>query len=304
MPDLAVADDPPTRTHAFTIDVEDYWCITARDWLGQDVEPTDAVVRNTDRMLEILGRYGVRATFFILGEVARSFPDLVRRIAAAGHELGVHGFTHRPVFKLRPDEFRAEVGDAKSLLEDTAGTAVPGHRAPAFSIIPQSRWALDVLAELAFRFDSSIFPIAGRRYGWAGFRIDIHEISLGDHRTIIEAPLTTVSILGRRLPVCGGGYLRHFPYAVTRWAIRRVQRQRPAILYMHPYEIELPSGPLDISGLDPPVARRAQHFHRLQLRNRHTVEAKILRLLDQFNFAPLGTVIDDVLHPGAGSDST
>jgi polysaccharide deacetylase family protein (PEP-CTERM system associated) len=301
MPDHAVADDPRKRTHAFTIDVEDYWCITARDWLRRDMEPTRAVVCNSDRMLETLDRYGVKATFFILGEVARSFPDLVRRIAAAGHELGVHGFTHRPVFKLSPDDFRTEIGDAKSLIEDIAGTAAPGHRAPAFSIVPQSRWALDVLAGLGFRFDSSIFPIAGRRYGWPGFRTDIHEISLDDHRTIIEAPLTTVSILGRRLPVCGGGYLRHFPYEVTRWAIRRVQRERPAILYMHPYEIELPPGPLDTSALDRSAARRAQRFHRLQLRNRHTVEAKIFRLLDQFDFAPLGKVIDDVLRLGPRS---
>jgi len=199
------------------------------------------------------------------------------------------------VFRLTPEEFRREVGRAKSLVEDLGGAAVQGHRAPAFSITPDTRWALGILAESGFRYDSSVFPIAGRRYGWPGFPPDIHEVTLDGERQIVEAPMSTVSVLGRRLPVCGGGYVRHFPYAVTRWAMRRVQRERPAIVYVHPYDIEVTEQRLDTAGLEPQAARRARRFHRRQLRNRHTVEGKIVRLLHEFEFAPLGEVINRAL---------
>lgn len=286
--------------HALTIDVEDYHNVIARDWLDRDGPPTEAVVSNTQRLLRHLDAFNTRATFFVLGEVAETFPGLIREIAGSGHELGVHGYCHRQVFKLTPETFRSEVGDAKARLEDIAQVEIAGHRAPAFSINPDTQWALEVLAELGFRYDSSIFPISGRRYGWPGFPQDIHEMTLPSGRSIIEAPLTTVSILGRRLPACGGGYLRHLPGWVTRWAIRRVQRWRPAIVYMHPYEIEVGCGLLDTSALLPEQARRVQRFHRLQLRNRHTTERKFLRLLREFHFAPLGEVLDRA-HPRGSS---
>jgi polysaccharide deacetylase family protein (PEP-CTERM system associated) len=286
--------------HAFTVDVEDYHNVMARDWLGRDGPPTQAVVTNTHRYLDHLARFGVKGTFFVLGEVAGAFPSLVRDIAAGGHELGVHGFYHRQVFKLSPEAFRREVSDAKALIEDVSGRAVLGHRAPAFSIVPSTGWALEVLVDAGFRYDSSIFPIAGRRYGWPGFRPDIHQVSLGDGRTIIEAPLSTVSLFGRRLPACGGGYLRHFPGSLTRWAVRRIQRDRPAIVYTHPYEIETANGSLDTSGLDAPAARRARRFHRWQLRNRAGVEAKLVQLLRSFEFRPLWDVVQSVIGESAG----
>jgi polysaccharide deacetylase family protein (PEP-CTERM system associated) len=197
--------------NALTVDVEDYHNVLAQDWLGADASPTHAVVDNTNRMLELFARFDAHATFFVLGEVAKAYPQLIRDIVKAGHELGVHGYRHRQIFKLTPGEFREQIALAKSILEDAGGVEVVGHRAPAFSITPDTRWALDVLADVGFRFDSSIFPIAGRRYGWPGFRPDIHEITLQSGRTIIEVPMSTVSILGRALPACGGGYLRHFP---------------------------------------------------------------------------------------------
>jgi polysaccharide deacetylase family protein (PEP-CTERM system associated) len=286
--------------HALTIDVEDYHNVVARDWLGRDGPPTAAVVGNTQRLVDLLGRRGVRATFFVLGEVAAEFPRLMRELVDAGHELGVHGFRHRQVFKLTREEFRSEVADAKSAVQEAAGTEVVGHRAPAFSIVPETRWALDILAQVGFRYDSSIFPFAGRRYGWPGFSPDIHEIDLGDGRSIIEAPMSTVSLLGRRLPACGGGYLRHFPLAFTRWALRRIQSERPAIVYLHPYEIETNATMIDVSALAPGAARRARRFHRIQMRSRGTVEGKITRLLDEFDFAPLGEVIDLALRGVAG----
>lgn len=281
--------------HAFTVDVEDYHNVIARDWLGRDGPPTRAVVDNTTRLLQDMAQYRVRGTFFTLGEVAATYPSLIREIAAAGHELGVHGYYHRQIFKLTPETFRTEVADAKTLIEDLAGIPVRGHRAPAFSIMPDTSWALDVLADVGFQYDSSIFPIAGRRYGWPGFRGDIHRVELPDGRTIIEAPLSTVSIFGKRVPACGGGYLRHFPGGLTRWALRRIGRRQPAIVYTHPYEIELGDPVLDTAGLAAADAHRLQRFHRLQLRNRKTVMPKLVRLLQEFSFEPLWDVIQNSL---------
>jgi polysaccharide deacetylase family protein (PEP-CTERM system associated) len=284
-------------TNALTIDVEDYHNIIARDWLGRDGPPTPAVVHNTARLLGMFSRCDLHATFFILGEVAETFPQLVRDIAAAGHELGVHGYRHRQVFKLTREQFRKEIGDAKKRIEDITGQAVQGHRAPAFSINAETSWAFEIIADAGFDYDSSIAPIRGRRYGWPGFPLGIHEMKLGNGRTLIEAPLSTVSILGRRIPACGGGYLRHFPGFFTDWAFRSIQRSRPVIVYMHPYELEQDVLPLDTSELDVEARKRAERFHRLQLRNRHTVERKLLRLLERYRFAPLGRVINDVLQP-------
>ncbi|HWL94745.1 MAG TPA: DUF3473 domain-containing protein [Phycisphaerae bacterium] len=281
--------------HAFTVDVEDYHNIMARDWLGREGPPTRALLANVDRILEWLEQRSVRGTFFVLGEVAATFPDLIRRIAGGGHELGVHGYYHRQLFKLTPASFREEAGSAKRLIEDISGTKVYGHRAPAFSIAPDTAWGLEVLAELGFEYDSSIFPIRGRRYGWPGFRLDIHRMELPGGRSIIEAPLTVVQFAGRRIPACGGGYVRHFPFMFTRWAMRRVHAKRPAIVYMHPYEIETPCAALDTSGLDAGAARRVNRIHAMQLRNRGTVASKLLRLLDEFKFGTLREVIENVV---------
>jgi|WetSurMetagenome_2_1015567.scaffolds.fasta_scaffold232622_1 polysaccharide deacetylase family protein (PEP-CTERM system associated) len=284
--------------NALTVDVEDYHNLLGRNWLNREGPPTDAVVRNTHRVLELFAEHRFRGTFFVLGEVAATFPSLVRDIASQGHELGVHGYYHHQVFKLAPEAFRREVGDAKKLIEDESGLSVEGHRAPAFSIVPHTAWALDVLAEEGFRYDSSVFPIAGRRYGWPGFPLDIHRMTLASGRSLIEVPMSTVTIAGFRLPSCGGGYLRHFPGLFTRWAMRHVQRRRPVIFYMHPYEIEIHTEKPDTSALDLAAAAGARRFHRLQIRNRHTVECKLIRLLTEFRFGPLREVIAQVVPCG------
>lgn len=281
--------------NALSVDVEDYHNVLALDRLGVKTSPTRAVVENTVRLMELFYRYNARATFFILGEVAETFPELIRSIVAGGHELGVHGYDHKRVFQMTPEEFRTEIGKAKAIIEDVAGIPAHGYRAPAFSIMPKTRWAFDVLADLGFRFDSSVFPIAGRRYGWPGFCPDIHEITLDSGRKIVEVPMSAVSIVGCAVPACGGGYLRHFPLTFTRWAIRRIHRKRPAVVYLHPYEIELTGKAPQTDGLGSGAARRLRRFHRLQLRNRHTVEGKIVRLLGEFQFAPLSKVIGQVL---------
>jgi polysaccharide deacetylase family protein (PEP-CTERM system associated) len=277
--------------HAMTIDLEDYHSVASRDWLMRNIAPTSVVLDNTRRLLELFAEHDTRATFFTLGEVAEHYPQLIRAVSAAGHELGVHGYYHRQLFKLTPADFREEVTRAKKRIEDVSGEPVFGHRAPAFSIIPDTRWGLDVLAEAGFRYDSSIFPIAGKRYGWPGFRRDIHVVDLAANRRIVEFPLTTISLLGRQFPACGGGYLRHFPLAVTRWAIERTAAHQPAVVYLHPCEVEVDCGPMDTAHLNDDDARRAKRFHRLQLRNRHTVMPKMHALLKEFAFAPMIEVI-------------
>lgn len=281
--------------HALTIDVEDYHSVLQRDWLNQDARPTAAVVKNTQQLLEQFAGRGVRATFFVLGEVVEAFPELIREIAAAGHELGVHGYHHFQVFRLNPMSFRAEVEPTKKRIEDLIGSPVIGHRAPAFSIMPKTSWAFDVLAEVGFQYDSSVFPFSGRRYGWPGFPRDIHRIALKNGRSIIEAPLSIVELLNRRLPACGGGYLRLFPYSVTQWAMRKVEKERPAIVYLHPDEINGEPSDLDLSPLPP--LRRAHRSAILWIRrqNRHTVGEKVAKLLEKFRFAPLREIINEVV---------
>lgn len=289
-----MADSSKILASALTIDVEDYWSIFSRDWLGIDAEPSEAVARNTEWFLETLERFNIKATFFILGEVAAKFPGLIRKISQAGHEIGSHGFSHRQIFKLTEEQFRSEVAESKKLLEDITGLAVSGHRAPAFSIMPQTEWALEILAQEGFKYDSSVYPISGKRYGWPGFSKGICKLDLPCGQTIIEVPMSTITILGKTLPVAGGGYIRHFPYTVTKWTMKRIQKARPAIVYMHPYEIDSEPKPFQIKHLSCGDKIRAVKFHKLQLRNRDTVRDKISALLSEFDFTSLRHVIDNM----------
>jgi len=281
--------------NALSIDVEDYWSVFSRDSLHIDREPSDAVVKNTEWLLELLDGHGVKATFFILGDVAKKFPSLIGKIADNKHEIGVHGFSHKQIFKLTKEQFRHEVGDSKKLLEDTTSCSVIGHRAPAFSIMPHTKWALEVLAEEGFKYDSSIFPIPGKRYGWPGFSKNICKIDLPSGRSIIEAALSTITVLGKTLPVGGGGYIRHFPYTVTKWAIKHIQKTRPAIVYMHPYEFDTEPMLLSTEHLSPEDKKKVVRLHKFQLRNRDTMPRKANNLLSEFDFAPIKKVISDSL---------
>jgi polysaccharide deacetylase family protein (PEP-CTERM system associated) len=280
--------------NALTIDIEDYWSIFSRDWLYTEAEPGDAVVRNTEWFLKTLAGHNVKATFFILGEVAEKFPSLIRKIAADGHEISSHGFSHKQIFRLTEEEFQREVANCRKLLEDITSSPILGYRAPAFSIMPQTKWALEILAQEGFKYDSSIYPISGRRYGWPGFSRDICKIDLPSGRSIVEVPLSTVTILGRILPVAGGGYIRHFPYTVTSWAMKHIQKTRPVIVYMHPYEIDTQTQYFQSEYFSGKDNRKARRFHRIQLRNRNTVGRKFVKLLDEFKFATIKEVINRV----------
>ncbi len=278
-----------------TIDLEDYWSIVARDWLGQSIEPTEAVLRNTEWLLGVLAEYNVKGTFFVLGEIAKKFPFLIRTIVEQGHEAGVHGFYHQQVFKLNAEQFRREITDTKKLIEDIISENVVTHRAPAFSIMRKTQWAFEVLAQEGFKYDSSVFPIAARRYGWPGFSQDICTLTLPSGAIITEVPLPTVTVFGRRLPAAGGGYLRHFPYLVTKLAARRIQKNRPVVTYIHPYEIDLTSGPKELEAAFAVASRRAKRFHALQLRNRQTIKYKLNRLFTDFRFSTLQDVAGAML---------
>ena len=232
--------------NALTIDVEDYFQVTAFEGVvGRDDWPAypSRVENNTRRVMDLLDEYGLKGTFFVLGWVARRFPQLVREIFTNGHEVASHGYDHALVYKLSPEEFRQDLRRAKATLEDVTNRPVLGYRAPSYSITAKSLWALDILIDEGFVYDSSIFPIHHDTYGIPGAQRFPHVIRR-ENGTILEFPLTTLhmSLPGRRmaLPIAGGGYLRLLPAGMIHWGMRRINvvEGQPAVLYFHPWEID------------------------------------------------------------------
>lgn len=264
--------------NAMSIDVEDYFQVSAFD----DVVPRadwprlpSRVRPNTLRLLDLLEARGVRATFFVLGWVADRDPQLVRDIAARGHEIASHGYAHRLVYHQTPSEFRDDIRHAKRLLEDTSGRRVIGYRAPSYSITRRSLWALDVLLEEGYEYDASIFPIRHDRYGIPDSPRHPHVIDRGTGR-LVEIPGATVRLGAANLPVGGGGYFRLLPYWWTKWGIDRVNRVegKPAVFYLHPWEID-PEQPRFPAG----ALARLRHYTNL-----HRTEHRLGRLLADFRF--------------------
>ena len=241
---------------------------------------------NTRRILDLLDEYSVKATFFVLGWVAERQPDLVNAICRSGHELACHGYGHELVFRIGPERFREDIRSAKKILEDLCGRRVCGYRAPSYSITDKSKWALDILAEEGFTFDSSIFPVYHDTYGIPDAPRFPHEIEL-EAGVITEFPLSTlpVSVAGReyRLPIAGGGYLRLLPARVIRWGIQRINHveNKPAVLYFHPWEID-PEQPRIKASL------KSRFRHYLNL---HSTEAKLRHLLSSLRFGTMGNVL-------------
>jgi polysaccharide deacetylase family protein (PEP-CTERM system associated) len=280
--------DDGAIVNAMTIDVEDYFHVSVFDGVvprSQWPALESRVCRNTERVLGVLDEAGVSATFFVLGWVAERHPSLVRRIAAAGHEIASHGYAHRLVYDQTRAAFRDDVTRAKALLEDTSGTAVYGYRAPSYSITPRSLWAFDVLLETGHRYDSSVFPIHHDRYGIPVSARHAYRVTR-DAGSLLELPASTCRLGGMNLPVGGGGYFRLLPYAWTRFGIDWVNRvdRRPAIFYIHPWELDPGQPRLACSLLS-----RTRHYRNLQ----HT-EARLRRLLRDFRFAPLREMLKDV----------
>ena len=227
-------------TNALTIDVEDYFQVSAfapyierAQWEARECR----VERNVERILALLQERNACATFFTLGWIAERYPALVRRIVAAGHELASHGYGHERVSDLSEAQFFQDIHRAKALLEDIAGVPVQGYRAPSFSIGQGNLWALDTLQRAGYRYSSSIYPIRHDHYGMPDAPRFAHQIRDG----LMEVPPTTLRLYGRNFPASGGGYFRFFPYRVSRWMLRQVHRQdqAPAVFYFHPWEIDV-----------------------------------------------------------------
>src|SRR5712664_2885682 len=210
-------------THIMSVDVEDYFMVEAfASSVSQDSWESrpSRVVRSTGRILNLLDKYNVKGTFFFVGWVAHKFPQLVREVHSRGHELACHSYWHRTVYSLTPGEFREDTRAAARAIEDAAGVKVYGYRAPSWSITKDCLWALDVLAEERFTYDSSIYPIHHDLYGVPGAPRFPYTINCANGRSLREYPPATVSVLGAILPAAGGGYLRIFPLTYTRWAFR------------------------------------------------------------------------------------
>jgi polysaccharide deacetylase family protein (PEP-CTERM system associated) len=276
--------------NALTIDVEEYFhpnamddAVTPAQW---DALP-HRVEANTHRVLDLLSEHGVRATFFVLGWVAERWPSLVQEIGRRGHEVACHGHAHRLVYKLGPEAFRADAARGKRVLEDCLGASVAGYRAASYSIVGSTTWALDILVEEGFTYDSSIFPIRHHDiYGMPEFsRFPVRvRCPAGE---ILEIPPSTVRVFGKNCPVGGGGYFRLLPYAVTRWSFRRIARRdgRPAMVYLHPWEFDVEQ---------PRLSAKATSRFR-QYTNLRATEPRLRRLLRDFRFAPIRDVLRE--HP-------
>ena len=278
---------PTPVLNALTVDVEDYFHVAA---FNRTIRPRDwecfplRVESNTTRLLELFSAKKVTATFFILGWVARKCPALVREIARRGHEIGCHGYLHQAIYHGSPADFRRDVREAKAVIEDLVGSRMKSYRAPSYSITAQTLWALDVLREEGFEYDSSIFPIVHDLYGIPGAPRFPHVKVLAGGQKIKEFPPSTVRLAGMNIPVAGGGYFRLLPERLTCWAIDKINRMegQPAMVYLHPWEID-PDQPRIHASL----RSRFRHYHNLR-----SVETKLDRLLGKFAFGTLQQAFD------------
>lgn len=271
--------------HVLSIDVEDWFqvenfaqAIPREDWPRCELR----VANNVNRLLELLAGADTHATFFVLGWVAERFPDLVRSIARAGHEVASHGWTHTPIWRLSRADFFDEVTRSRALLEELGGRTVIGYRAPTFSVTAETLWALGELRRAGYRYDSSVFPVHHDRYGIPDAPTAAHRREEG----IWELPLSVFELGTARLPLAGGGYFRLYPLWFTRWGIRRLERAgRPAVVYLHPWEFD-PGQPRV-----PGVGVLRTFRHRVGLgRN----AGKLRSLLKEFRFAPARTVLEEL----------
>jgi polysaccharide deacetylase family protein (PEP-CTERM system associated) len=274
--------------NALTVDLEDYFHVSAYSGKVR-IEEWDSypsrVAANTDRLLSLLAENNCLATFFVLGWVAEKKPEIVARVAAAGHEIACHSLLHRSVFNLTPQEFREDTHRAKAVIEDATGKQVRGYRAPSFSVIEKSFWALNILVEEGFQYDSSIFPVEHPSYGVPNAPRTPYWINTASGR-ILEFPMPTVKIGSKRSPIGGGAYLRFLPYSYTRWAIRHLNQHEsfPVCVYIHPWELD-PEQPR----LGGNLSTRARHYFGLG-----GTEAKLKKLLRDVEFCPLAALIDQL----------
>ena len=274
--------------NALSVDVEDWFQVGAfetvidrSDWDGL----AHRVERNSEAVLALFGEAGVKATFFTLGWVAQRYPALMRRVADAGHEVASHGWDHARVFTMTPDAFRDDLARARVAIEDASGVPVTGYRAPSFSIDGRTPWAHAVLAEAGYTYSSSVAPVVHDHYGWPdaprfAFRPLVDS-------SLIELPVTTVQVGGRNFAAGGGGFFRLLPYALSRWAIRRVNRQdgMPAVFYFHPWEID----PAQPRVPQAPLKSRLRHYVNLG-----KMRSKLLKVMTDFSWARTDQVVSEL----------
>lgn len=273
--------------NALTVDVEDYFQVSAlAPYISRDQwdQIPCRVERNVDDILELFDAFSARATFFTLGWVAERFPGMVKRIHEAGHEVASHGYGHHRATDLTPEEFRQDVRISKGLLEDIIGKAVAGYRAPSFSIGAGNQWAFDCLHAAGYQYSSSVYPIRHDHYGMP----DAPRFAYQPREGLTEFPVTTFRAFEANFPAGGGGYFRFLPYAVSRWAIDKVNRQdaQPSIFYFHPWEIDADQPRV------PGVDAKTRFRHYVNLRR---TRGRLRRLLTDFRWAPMNEVFQDQL---------
>jgi polysaccharide deacetylase family protein (PEP-CTERM system associated) len=273
--------------NAFTIDVEDYFQVSAFEGVVDRKQWTDMPSRvedNTRRLLDLGERHHTKATCFVLGWIAERYPNLVREIDQRGHDVACHGYSHRLIYQQSPAEFAEETRHAKEVIEQLLGRPVRGYRAASYSITKRSLWALDTLIELGFEYDSSVFPVRHDRYGIPDAPRFPHVIER-EVGSIVEFPVSTLDLAGFNLPVGGGGYFRIFPYWVSAGAIARLNQRegQPAMFYVHPWEID-PGQPRVHAGR---LSRFRHYFHL------DKCEGRLDRLLASASFTDVETVLAD-----------
>jgi len=277
-----------------TVDVEDYFHVSA---FAKVIKPSEwsewptTVESNTRRLLDLFDEFGIKATFFVLGWVAERHEGLIREIAHKGHEIASHGYSHQLVYRQTPVQFREESHRSKVMLEDIVQQPISGYRAASYSITRESLWAIDILAELGFTWDSSIFPVYHDRYGIPDSPKHPYRIETTSGASLLEFPLTTARFFGYDMPAAGGGYFRLYPYALSRALFKRatVNNTKPAIFYLHPWEIDADQPRVPGAGL----LSRFRHYNNLE-----RCLPRLRAMLEEF---PFGTVSDSLRLSDASS---
>jgi len=272
--------------NALTVDVEDYFQVSA---FAENIKTSDwdkcesRVEKNTRHLLDLFAARQHKATFFVLGWVAERYPGIVREIYAQGHEVACHGYSHQLIYNQSPELFRQETVKAKAILEDIIQDKVKGYRAASYSITKKSLWALDILVEAGFSYDSSIFPVHHDRYGIPGAEQKPHVLTTPAGYDLVEFPISTKKYFGYQLPVGGGGYFRIYPYSFSRMALKSINQQQdqPFIFYLHPWEVDPGQPKINARWLS-----RFRHYNNLK-----KCEHRLKCLLQDFSFAPASKVL-------------
>lgn len=280
---------------AFSIDVEDGISLAMRDFFNHPIPQTDQVERCTLKILDLLESKNVKSTFFVLGQVADKFPDLIKKIDNEGHEIGIHGYNHLRIDRISQKKAKEELFIAKNKVQELIGSEVIGHRAPAFSVGPNEEWVFDILIELGFKYDSSVMPTRTSNYGWPGFNFDITKIKTNSGGEIWEVPMSVSKYFNRYIPFSGGSYLRLLPEFILKKTFQKEGETRPVILYIHPYELDTIKYPDYYFRELQKLSVLKQIKIKSNWINRKKMAVKLEGLLDNFEFTTMQSVLDDAI---------